>query len=429
LFRYAPSPVHAGVLVPVPVHVDRVTGTVAACGEAPATPVLVVAAVARASPAERAGVRAGDRIVRVAGERDAAAMARALRSQAPNDEVRIEVAEGETVRPLALTGAGGSGVEAIVTAYPFVCSRRNEIGALPECEVHLPSGSWLFLLRCDGHEDLRLPLHVAGTPRAVVLRATLLADGTSPAGFLRIAAGDFHAGPGSPEDPAGQRWIEDFWIGRTEVTVAEYRAFLHDPAGQQEIARGRSRGEWVLVPRQRLGERETRLVHRPLWTPNAQGLFEPPPGTDPHAPITAISGEDAIAYCRWRTDQAHRRGQAWTFRLPTMDEWQKAARGADGRRFPWGNAFDPRLCTVDPAASTPPPVLAVAGDESPFGVRGMAGGALEWNIGIVASSEMQVWQGGTWRGRSAEEFECDQPRGGLPWRVSGQDGLRVVAVR
>ena len=54
----------------------------------------------------------------------------------------------------------------------------------------------------------------------------------------------------------------------------------------------------------------------------------------PH-PVVLVSKMDAVAYAGWLS---RRTGNTW--RLPTEDEWEKAARGNDGRRFPWGNEFD-----------------------------------------------------------------------------------------
>jgi serine/threonine-protein kinase len=85
---------------------------------------------------------------------------------------------------------------------------------------------------------------------------------------------------------------------------------------------------------------------------------------------------DAVAYCRWISE---RTGAA--IRLPREVEWEKAARGTDGRVHPWGDHFDPTFCLMRasrPFLPQPEPIGTFYTDESPYGVRDMAGGMREW---------------------------------------------------
>ncbi len=93
--------------------------------------------------------------------------------------------------------------------------------------------------------------------------------------------------------------------------------------------------------------------------------------------VTGVSFQDAADFCRWLTKRHG--GGLWEFRLPTEDEWEKAARGPDGRYFPWGDVFDPSFCHMhdsrDQVAMEPPGAFPI--DASPCGARDMGGVAAE----------------------------------------------------
>jgi formylglycine-generating enzyme required for sulfatase activity len=135
-----------------------------------------------------------------------------------------------------------------------------------------------------------------------------------------------------------------FEIGRHPVTNQEYRAFVRD-AGYRP-------------PRHWDGD-------------------EYPAGKGDH-PVVCVSWRDALAYCRWLSARTGR-----AFRLPTEAEWEKAARGTDGRQYPWGNAFDPAKCnTYEGGPGDTTPVGQHPGGASPYGVSDAAGNVWEWCSGL-----------------------------------------------
>jgi serine/threonine-protein kinase len=126
-------------------------------------------------------------------------------------------------------------------------------------------------------------------------------------------------------------------------------------------------------------------------------------------PIECVSWFDAVAYCRWRSTR-----DGCVYRLPTEIEWEKAARGVDGRRLPWGNQFDPSFCKMSqsrPEHAQPEPVGSFPTDTSPYGVRDLAGG-------------MRCWAADVFGQLTAEEAMAEpEPPPGTP---RDQFGIRVL---
>jgi formylglycine-generating enzyme required for sulfatase activity len=123
-----------------------------------------------------------------------------------------------------------------------------------------------------------------------------------------------------------------------------------------------------------------------------------PPGTLHDHPLVDVSWEDANAFCSWLSTQiadcrlqiADDRQQSPVsnlqspiIRLPTEAEWEHAARGGDGRRFPWGQEWDAsRANTRDGGPGATTAVGSYAGGASPYGCLDMAGNAWEWTASL-----------------------------------------------
>jgi formylglycine-generating enzyme required for sulfatase activity len=97
-----------------------------------------------------------------------------------------------------------------------------------------------------------------------------------------------------------------------------------------------------------------------------------PPRQKLDHPVVNVSWDDALVYCDWLQEQTGR-----PYRLPTEAEWEKAARGADGRLYPWGNEWDPSRCNHSSQGTTAVVKAYVTG-ASPYGCLDMLGNAEEW---------------------------------------------------
>jgi len=155
--------------------------------------------------------------------------------------------------------------------------------------------------------------------------------------MILIPAGEFMMGSDdgyNDEKPAHKVYLGAYYIDRYPVTNAEYKRFV-DATGHRQ----------------------------PNWK---GGTY--PAGKADH-PVVRVSWEDATAYAQWAGK-----------RLPTEAEWEKAARGVDGRRWPWGNEWGAGRCNSQETGigdTTPVGKYSPAGD-SPYGSADMAGNVWEW---------------------------------------------------
>jgi formylglycine-generating enzyme required for sulfatase activity len=137
-------------------------------------------------------------------------------------------------------------------------------------------------------------------------------------------------------------------------------------------------------------------------------------------PATGLTRADAEAFCAWLSEQLGQR-----VRLPTGDEWEAAARGADGRPYPWGEMFDPERCAcAESGWGWTVPVDAHPAGAGPFGTEQQAGNVWEW----VSDRSADGWgavRGGSyldtgWGLRASRVQPAD------PERPTNTTGFRVV---
>ena len=146
----------------------------------------------------------------------------------------------------------------------------------------------------------------------------------------------------SNEQPPHRVFLDAFYMDKTEVTNAEYKRFV-DATGHQPPA------HWV------------------------DGQI--PAGQEDYPVVNVHKPDDAAAYAAWIGK-----------RLPTEAEWEKAARGTDGRVYPWGNSWDPtRANVLGSGRDGPAPVGSYPAGASPYGVLDMAGNVWEWCVDYYAA--------------------------------------------
>jgi len=199
------------------------------------------------------------------------------------------------------------------------------------------------------------------------------------------------------EHPQHTVQLNGYWIGRYPVTVGQYRVFC--------AATGREMPE------------------------------EPPHGWKKTHPMENVCWDDAQAYCLW----AH-------LALPTEAQWEKAARGTDGRRYPWGDDWLPEAAVSSVGAPKPHSTASVGARPAgitPYGCMDMAGNVWEWcadwydpayyvdsphrNPAGAPFGSLRVLRGGSWRWDyrcvfRASHRNCAAPAGGS----YGAIGFRAV---
>lgn len=158
----------------------------------------------------------------------------------------------------------------------------------------------------------------------------------------------------------GKALTSAYCIDRTPVTHSEYEQFVPEGHRAPYISEEDYREQGFLV-------HPYASVKRYLWKGD-----HPPPELAEH-PVVLVSRSDAAAYCQWKGRSQERR-----YRLPTEREWEKAARGTDGRFFPWGNFWDPDKLNSGERLGGTSAVGEFSGGASPYGVLDMAGNTFEW---------------------------------------------------
>lgn len=226
----------------------------------------------------------------------------------------------------------------------------------------------------DGYNCSKLTVSPIDTNELKINLQLLRTDTTSeklndakkeiPARFFDMA----HVKPGTymigsdrgnhDERPVRSVHTNGFWIDKYEVTNAEYQKFLEDV---------RKHGHKWCHPNAPENKDHTPF-HTYAWALRFSWVGGNPPRDMLDHPVTLVDWFDAYAYANWAGK-----------RLPTEYEWEIAARGTDGREYPWGNTFSIDRCNV---GDQPVAVGLFPTGASPWGVMDMAGNVAEWTATI-----------------------------------------------
>jgi len=265
-------------------------------------------------------------------------------------------------------------------------------------------------------------------PEMVCVPAGPFLMGTSPEQIAWLAQRDDSAktwqekGRFDRECPQHLVSLKEFYITRYPVTVGQYRPFV-DGAGYQDRAYWTATG-WAW--------RQSEKRENPaFWTDAVWSAQD-------DLPVIGVSWYEAVAYCRWLSGLTGRH-----YRLPTEAEWEKAARGTDGRLYPWGDEFLPDLGNTRGSrrGRTVSVTAYAAGSESPYGCTDMAGNVSQWTLSQyrpypysaqdgreeAAGATLRVIRGGSWykpalRARAAARGMND------PFFADTDVGFRPVCV-
>ncbi|MFN0058672.1 MAG: protein kinase domain-containing protein [Planctomycetota bacterium] len=282
----------------------------------------------------------------------------------------------------------------------------------------IPMGSYQVRLERRGYRPLTAPIFIArGECQALDWR--LRRDEEIGAAFVQVPPGAFILG-GDPDTnslPRARPVVDEFCFARFPVTMQEYLEFLREGCGRNarkvrarvpRLAQDGEPLEFFVLD----GKGGVRLIRHQQSSAHRQW------------PVFGVSWFDARAYVGWRSRRDGRK-----YDLPSDVEWEKAARGTDGRIFPWGQHYDASFCKnlgSTAGKAQPEPIGRYRRDVSPYGARDVAGGVKEWCRDWY--SKRQNWRlarGGGWN-QSPFGSHCAYRVGVPPAQCHVSIGMRLV---
>jgi len=276
---------------------------------------------------------------------------------------------------------------------------RAAILAMQEAKKRQKRGLMLSLI-----STLLLLITAAGAIWWVFFRHTAVKEFDTS---MRIPAGEFRYG-----DTGALNKTDEFWIDEYEVTIGQYAKFLEwiekNPGKIKQFEHPDQPDGKSHVPEDWEDQDLSSGVMPGYYTRAKRWGSYKGADLDVNSPVFGLDWYDAYAYAKWRGG-----------RLPTEVEWEKAARGEDGRIYPWGNDLQPKNANTGADYTRNPdakavidghkrwsPVDATPADSSPFGVKNMAGNVSEWTAsygqGEFFSEQVPVIRGGNFQNPDAK---------------------------
>jgi formylglycine-generating enzyme required for sulfatase activity/tRNA A-37 threonylcarbamoyl transferase component Bud32 len=296
-------------------------------------------------------------------------------------------------------------------------SAPTALGVTPEDVRSMPVSSTCILeLELEGHVPCRLSLLVSERERTVVA-VRLIPQEDVPPGFVYVPAGEHFPA----RDPLAVRaraltdpvWVDGYFLGKDEVTLGEYLDYVNDAAPTDRLAR---------LPAKELVRLGAAPDGQAIWVPG-----EARAGEDARRyPAAGVSFENARDFAAWKT---RRGGGAIVYRLPTEDEWEKAARGVEALGFPWGDALSGEKpeANLGGAFDRVFPVGSFPLDRSVSGCEDMAGNVAEWTSDLF-QKDIHVVRGGSFaRTSEVVRLAAREPVDSRQFQASGERyGFRLA---
>ena len=286
-----------------------------------------------------------------------------------------------------LTDMAGNVDEMVDGGKPFrrdqrVVHARQSRGGAYDGLGEIYAISWARLVRMeDGQTSPSVGFRVARDRRKRSLagpredRAYTRIEGPVRVGceaaLVEELIGRFRLGPAWTADlrahTARTHRFDPFEMAIHPVTHRQYWAYVQDRE---------RRGQHVALPSSWIGDPAQLAALGRMRGPDRGGSARVMPVFERVAdhPVTGVTHDQAMAFCAWLDEVTGRR-----HRLPTRLEWETAARGPRGLRYPWGDAWDPALCNcIEAERGDTVPVDEFLRDRSPFGCAQLAGNVSEW---------------------------------------------------